>query len=129
MPQVGQKVSYMRLRDQCHFLAADAINARTMWVSTGTYREELEQEIFASLRKKGQNAAGQWQIMPKDSTDPPGSKQRLGRSPDIFDIIPMRFFLELTPQPKFAEGLASSAKRVTIRPRPKHEGNTNFGGR
>lgn len=129
MPQVGQKVSYMRLRDQCHFLAADAINARTMWVSTGTYREELEQEIFASLRKKGQNAAGQWQIMPKDSTDPPGSKQRLGRSPDIFDIIPIRMVLDLAPQPKFAEGLASSAKRVTIRPRPKHEGNTNFGGR
>ena len=128
VPQEGQKVDYARLRDQCHFLAADKINSRGIWISTSTYRDELEQEIYASLRKKGQNAAGQWMIVPKDSDDPPGAKRRLGRSPDIFDPLPMRMFLDLSPQPKFAEGLARTAG-PKIRIRPRHEGNTNFTGR
>lgn len=128
IPQAGQKLSYHNLRSQCHFMAADAIREGKMWIKHHLHREEIERETFACLRTNGQNAALQWGIYPKDHPTM-GAKTRLGRSPDLFDIIPMRFFLELTPQPKFAEGLASSAKRVTIRPRPKHEGNTNFGGR
>lgn len=137
--QQGQKMAFQNLRSQCHWLAADAINARTMWISTSTYREELEPEILACLRSAGQDAALRYGIVPKDTAGRAikdvngdiilGAKQRLGRSPDLFDPIPMRMYLDLAPQPKFAEGLASSAKRVTIRPRPKHEGNTNFGGR
>lgn len=132
IPQQGQKMSYQNLRSQCHYLAADAINSRSMWIQTSSYREELEPEIFACLRTSGQDAALRYGIVPKNNTDPkmPGAKLRLGRSPDIFDPIPMRMYLELTPQPIFAEGLKETAKRsIRIRPMPKHEGNTNFGGR
>lgn len=130
IPQQGQKLSYQRLRDQCHFLAAEYINNRGIWIRTTTHREELQAEIYASLRKKGQNAAGQWSIVPKDSTDPPGAKARLGRSPDIFDPIPMRMYLELTTAPKFAEGVAEQAqreiKRIQIRRATLREGNINL---
>jgi hypothetical protein len=127
MPQEGQKMSYHRLRDQCHFLAADAINARAMWLKTSAHRDEMEQEIIASLRKKGQNQAGQWMVVSKDSTDPPGAKQRLGRSPDLFDLLPIRMFLTLAPTPKFADGIQRIGDRRRVKiTRPPREGNINF---
>ena len=128
VPQQGQKMSYQNLRAQCHFLAADAIRDGRMYIAHQAHREEIEREALACLRTSGQDAALRWGIYPKDHPTM-GAKVRLRRSPDLFDPIPMRMYLDLAPQPKFAEGLASSAKRVTIRPRPKHEGNTNFGGR
>jgi hypothetical protein len=126
IPQAAQKMSYARLRDQCHFLTADKINAGGMYIETEMYREEIGQELIATLRKLGQNAAGQWQIVPKDHSDPnrPGAKQRLGRSPDLADMIVMRQFLELTPSPKFAEGLERGRAKRTVSFKPKTEGNT-----
>lgn len=131
VPQQGQKMAFQNLRSQCHYLTADAINSRSMWISTSSYREELEPEIFACLRTSGQDAALRYGVVSKNSTDPkmPGAKLRLGRSPDLFDPIPMRMYLDLAPQPIFADGLERMNKRITIKPRPKHEGNTNFTGR
>ncbi len=138
VPQQEQKLSYERLRDQCHFLTADMINARGIHIEPELHRDEIGRELLATLRKLGQNAAGQWRVVPKDydSIDPDnpsrriqGAKQRLGRSPDFSDMIVMRQYLTLTPQPKFAEGLAYQAKKkVTFRP-ARHEGNTRFEGR
>ena len=127
LPQEGQRMSYARLRDQCHYLAADAVNGRSLWLRTPAYREEVEQEALACLRTKGQTTAGAWQIVPKDSTDPPGPKARLGRSPDLFDIIPMRFLLELSPRPIFAEAIHQRAEKArAVRLLPRKNGRTNI---
>ena len=143
IPQQGHKMGYQNVRSQCHYLAADAINARSMWISTYSHREELEPEIIACLRGSGQDKAGRYGIAPKDTAGKNtvdsygnkvlGSKQRLGRSPDLFDPIPMRMYLELSPSPKFAENIGEIAqtRRIKFRTRekPKHEGNTKFTGR
>ena len=142
MPQKGQPLSYMRLRDQCHFMTADMVNARAIHIERNTYKDEISRELLATLRKLGQNAAGQWQVVPKDydAIDPDtptrrivGAKQILGRSPDFADMIVMRMYLELSPSPKFAENIGEIAqtRRIKFRTRekPKHEGNTKFTGR
>lgn len=120
-PQQGQKMGYQNLRSQCHFLAADAINSGAMWIATDAYRDELEPEIFACLRTSGQDAALRWGIIPKDKDDPkmPGAKRRLGRSPDLFDPIPIRMYLELTPAPKFAEDVKKQAQAARVKIRPQ----------
>jgi hypothetical protein len=130
VPQQGQKMAYVNLRSQCHFLAADAIREGRMAWRARAHKEELDREVFACLRHNGQDAALRWGIYPKDHPTM-GSKVRLGRSPDRFDLVPMRMYLELTPQPVFAANLQAQVerKRVSYRSRPKHEGNTNFGGR
>lgn len=130
VPQQGQKMAYVNLRSQCHFLAADAIREGRMAWRARAHKEELDREVFACLRHNGQDAALRWGIYPKDHPTM-GSKVRLGRSPDRFDLVPMRMYLELTPQPVFAANLQAQVerKRVSFRSRPKHEGNTNFGGR
>jgi hypothetical protein len=131
-PQQGQKMSYQNLRSQCHFLAADAINDGKMWIDTDAYRDELEPEIFACLRTSGQDAALRWGIIPKDSDNPkmPGAKRRLGRSPDLFDPIPMRMFLEMTPSPMFLDQTKQLAdrerKRIVLR---RDKPSTTFGER
>lgn len=134
-PQEGHKMSYQNLRSQCHFLAADAIQSGSMWIATDAYREELEPEIFACLRHQGQDAALRWGIVPKDTTGKRvkdsngnpilGAKQRLGRSPDLFDPIPMRMYLDLMPAPKFAEGVRHMAERErTVRLGRRQKGPT-----
>lgn len=131
-PQQGSKMAYQNLRSQCHFLAADAINDGRMWVQTNEYRDELEPEILACLRHCGQDTALRWGIIPKDSADPkkPGAKKRLGRSPDLFDPIPIRMFMELTPSPLFLEQTKHLAererKRIVIR---RDKPSTTFGER
>lgn len=117
IPQMGQQLSYHRLRDQCHFMTANLINARGMYFEPHTYKEDITKELLATLRKSGQNAAGQWQVVPKDNPDPnkPGAKQRLGRSPDFSDMVVMRQFLELVPTATFAKGLHQQAGKKTIR--------------
>lgn len=130
LPIAGQKLSYQNIRSQCHFAAADAMNDRKIWIKTNAYKEQMEQEIFACLRTNGQNAALQWGIFPKDAAEV-GAKARLGRSPDIFDPIPMRMFLELSAKPMFIDGLRETVRRksVSFKPTVKHEGNTRFTGR
>ena len=105
VPEKGKKMSYQRLRDQCHFLAADTINARGMWLKDDAHREELEPEIFACLRSAGQTPAGAWRIAPKDE-----AKRLLGRSPDLFDPIPIHVKSTING----ASTMASSFKRRGI---------------
>lgn len=132
--QGNVKMAYQNLRSQCHYLAADAINARTMWIQTAAYREELEPEILACLRSSGQDAALRYGVVSKNSTDPklPGAKLRLGRSPDLFDPIPMRMLLELAPAPMFVDGLKAvveSRRKVKFRRGGGNGCGTVFGQR
>lgn len=130
-PQQGQKMSYVNLRAQTHFLTADAINAREYYIETQAFRSELEQEIFACLRTNGQDASGRWGIYPKDHAVD-GAKARLGRSPDIFDMFHMHKFLSLAEAPLFVDGLKTVAehrKKVSFKRTANGEGNTNFGTR
>lgn len=133
LPQRGQKMAYTNLRSQCHYLAADAINGRTMRIATAAHREDLEQEIYACLRTSGQNSGGAWGVVPKDSTDPPGPKARLSRSPDLFDTVAMRFALDLGQQPIFADALTARVeqeRRIRLRRPPQaNEGNTRIHNR
>lgn len=121
IPQQGQQLNYARLRDQCHFMTANLINARGMHIEHETHREEITRELLSTLRKLGQTPSGQWQIVPKDydAIDPnnpsrriTGAKQRLGRSPDFSDMIVMRQFLELKPEAKAHEHMTERVKRV-----------------
>lgn len=130
-PIAGHKLNYQNLRAQCHFLAANAINARTMAIDTPVDRELMHEEILACLRHSGQDAAGRWGIVSKDhATD--GSRVRLGRSPDRFDIVPMRFALELRPAGAVVESLhdAAERKRITFAKRSRiDDRHTPFKGR
>lgn len=127
IPQKGQKLSYARLRDQCHFLAADRINARGYYVEDTLCRPELEKELLATLRKLGQNPAGQWMIVPKDHTDPPGAKQRLGRSPDYSDMFIMREFQFLTPGATMIDNLhREQEQKRTLRFGQKKDEGSKF---
>lgn len=128
--QHGQVQTFHNLRAQTHFGVANLINQRGILIEDRRLQHQMEQEVFACLRTNGQDASGRWGIWPKDHATE-GAKMRLQRSPDLFDPIPMRMFLELTPTPIFAEGLKQQAqrKRVSFRPKSKHEGNTNFQGR
>lgn len=129
IPYAGAKLSYTNLRSQCHFLTADKINAREMYIETGAHREDIERELYATLRTSGQDAAGRWGIWPKDHKEH-GAKVRLGRSPDLSDMIVMRQFQFLKPQPKFVAGLKEQAerKRVSFRSSPDKP-KTTFTGR
>ena len=130
LPQNGQVQTFQNLRAQTHFGTATRINQRGILIEDTRLRHQMEQEIFACLRTNGQDASGRWGIWPKDHATE-GAKMRLQRSPDLFDPIPMRMFLDLTPAPIFAAGLAHTAqrKRVSFRSSSKHEGNTNIEGR
>lgn len=128
MPQEGQKMSYARLRDQVHFLTADGINARTIAIDTPMYRDELTKELLAILRKKGQNAAGQWQVFSKDEPEV-GAKARLGHSPDYGDMFVMRAFQMLAPTPTLVASLAGSAKRTVSFKGSTISRETQFKGR
>ena len=126
----GRKMNYQNLRSQCHFLAADRINERGMYIETQAHRDELHQEVLACLRTSGQDAAGRWGIWPKDHPKQ-GAKMRLGRSPDLFDPIPMRVYLDILPHGRVAdtigEGLERQVKRFKMRG-PQKPKNI-FGGR
>jgi hypothetical protein len=120
IPQEGQAMSYARLRDQCHFITANVINARGLYVEGGACKGDLDRELLATLRKLGQTTTGQWQIVPKDydAPDPDnparrisGAKQILGRSPDLSDMVVMRAFLDLTPPPALVDSLHTAAQR------------------
>ncbi len=122
--QQGQKLSYARLRDQCHFMTANLINERGIFIEQETHQEEISRELLASLRKLGQTPAGQWQVVPKDYNVPDpedpnrrliGSKQILGRSPDFSDMIVMRQYLELTPCPVMVDSLHEAAQKKRIK--------------
>lgn len=131
IPQEGQSLSYARLRDQCHFMTANLINSRGICIEGELCKGELDRELLATLRKLGQTATGQWQVVPKDydSPDPDnpsrrisGAKQILGRSPDLSDMVVMRAFLDLSPAPAFLESVNAAAERTAAyirRQRPK----------
>jgi hypothetical protein len=129
IPYAGAKLSYTNLRSQCHFLTADKINAREMYFETGAHREDIERELYATLRTSGQDHAGRWGIWPKDHKEH-GAKVRLGRSPDLSDMIVMRQFQFLKPQPKFVAGLKEQAdrKRISFKSSP-NKPKTTFTGR
>ena len=114
VPQMGHKLAYQNMRSQCHFLAANAINAGGMAIDTPVDRDLLHEEILACLRTNGQDAAGRWGIVSKDHATE-GSRVRLGRSPDRFDLVPMRFALELTPCPVMVDSLHEAAQKKRIK--------------
>ena len=126
IPYAGNKLSYQNLRSQCHFLTADAINARGMYIETQAFREDIERELYATLRTCGQDHAGRWGIFPKDHKEQ-GAKARLGRSPDLSDMIVMRQFQFLSQSPIFAKSLHERAEKArTVRLRPRSGGHTTI---
>lgn len=129
VPQMGHKMAYQNMRSQTYFLTADAINARTIAIDTDVDRELIHEEVLACLRHCGQDASGRWGIFPKDHPTE-GSKARIGRSPDRFDIIHMRMAFELAPAPMAVESFGQSAevKRVKLR-QPQKDRHTPFTGR
>lgn len=126
VPQGGQVQTFVNLRAQAHFGVAGLINSRGIYIETPMHRSELEQEVFACLRTNGQDAAGRWGIYPKDHATE-GAKARLGRSPDLFDPIPMRMFLDLLPKSNFA-ATATELARVAHKKRVSFKRDRDAGG-
>lgn len=129
IPQQGQKLSYRNLRAQCHFGTAEVINARRMWIRTPVLRDELERELYATLRHNGQDAAGRWGVWPKDHPTE-GAVARLGHSPDLSDMVVMHHYLSLTPAPLMVDNLHQVAERKRVKfGANKPDRHTPFSGR
>ena len=129
IPQQGHKLSFQNLRAQCHYAAADAMRDRKLYFAPGVDRDLLTEEALHCLRHSGQDHAGRWGIVSKDHPTE-GVRVRLGRSPDRFDVVPMRMVLELTPKAVIVDSLHSAAerKRITFA-KPKPDRFTPWKGR
>ena len=84
--------NFRNLKAQCSYKLADVVNERNMSVSAdlsernkGLIIEELEQ-----IKSKDADKDGKRQIVPKDEV-----KEKIGRSPDLSDMMMMRMYFEL----------------------------------
>ncbi|MBD3252466.1 hypothetical protein GF386_01925 [Candidatus Pacearchaeota archaeon] len=92
IPARSQRENFKTLKDQCGFMLAEKINNREMAISIEgdeklrqTIIEELEQ-----LKQKDPEKEGKLQLVPKEEM-----KEKIGRSPDILDMMLMRMYHEL----------------------------------
>jgi len=78
-----KKENYMNIRSQCYFKLAEKIVSGTIKFCE-PYRERIIQELLQHKRKESDNKVG---VISKDEI-----KRKLGRSPDIADMIMMRCY-------------------------------------
>lgn len=84
------RTSFMNMKAQCAWKAAELINEHKMAFKVPDYREELISDLSALLRQKNVDSDGKKQLRPKEEV-----KADLGHSPDLGDTIIYRAYFEL----------------------------------
>lgn len=84
------KGNYQNLKSECYYILAEKINKREMYVQTNdiNIKKRLSEEL-EYVWKHNADKDGKLAVMPKDKV-----KEKLGRSPDIADMLMMRMYFE-----------------------------------
>lgn len=89
--------NYNNLKSQCSYKMAEKIMKReTGEIYTDSAVFEATSEEMEQVKQKDIDKDGKIAIVPKDVV-----KQHIGRSPDEWDSIMMRYYFELTPKMQF----------------------------
>ncbi len=85
------KERFKNLKSQCYFRLADAINSGKLWIKCDIDKEKDSCiEELENMRNHSYGTDKPLEITPKDVM-----KELIGRSPDISDMLMMRFFFTL----------------------------------
>ena len=85
------KGNYVNLKSECYYMLAEKINKREMFIRCEdvNVRKSLNEELEYVWRYNA-DKDNKLAVMPKDKV-----KEKLGRSPDISDMLMMRMYFEL----------------------------------
>ena len=85
------KGNYVNLKSECYYMLAEKINKREMFIRCDdvNVRKSLNEELEYVWRHNA-DKDNKLAVMPKDKV-----KEKLGRSPDISDMLMMRMYFEL----------------------------------
>lgn len=85
------KGNYVNLKSECYYMLAEKINKREMFIRCDdvNVRKSLNEELEYVWRHNA-DKDNKLAVMPKDKV-----KEKLGRSPDISDMLMMRMMFEL----------------------------------
>jgi hypothetical protein len=84
--------AFRNLKAQCGWKLAEIINDRRIRIEPQEFREEIIQDLSATLKEYKAEMDGKHQLVPKDQV-----RDALGRSPDVGDTLLMRAYFELLP--------------------------------
>ncbi len=90
------KGNYVNLKSECYYMLAEKINKRELFVNADiSIRKDLSEELEYVWRHNADKDT-KLAVMPKEKV-----KDKLGRSPDISDMLMMRMYFELNSQDFF----------------------------
>ena len=90
------KGNYVNLKSECYYMLAEKINKRELFVNADiAVRKDLSEELEYVWRHNADKDT-KLAVMPKEKV-----KEKLGRSPDISDMLMMRMYFELNSQDFF----------------------------
>lgn len=84
------KGNYQNLKSECYYMLAEKINKREMYVRCDIGTKKSLSEELEYVWRHNADKDGKLAVMPKDKV-----KEKLGRSPDISDMLMMRMHFEL----------------------------------
>lgn len=84
------KGNYQNLKSECYYMLAEKINKREMFVRCDIETKKSLSEELEYVWRHNADKDGKLAVMPKDKV-----KDKLGRSPDISDMLMMRMHFEL----------------------------------
>ena len=95
----GEKENYNNLKSQCYYKLAEVINKSKLYIMgvTSDQRDKIVQEL-EQVKQHNMDKDGKKQVLPKDKV-----KELIGRSPDFSDMIMMRMWFSLRPDPKYID--------------------------
>ncbi len=93
-----KKENFDNYKSQCGFHTADAINADKLYLECSAEHKELIIEELEQVKQKNLDSDLKKGLIPKEKV-----KEVLGRSPDFWDTILMRYSFEFTPKRKYAD--------------------------
>lgn len=84
------KGNYQNLKSECYYMLAEKINKREMYVRCDIETKKSLSEELEYVWRHNADKDGKLAVMPKDKV-----KDKLGRSPDISDMLMMRMWFDL----------------------------------
>jgi hypothetical protein len=84
------KGNYINLKSECYYLLAEKINKGEMYVNADIQIQKSLSEELEYVWRHNADKDGKLAVMPKDKV-----KEKLGRSPDISDMLMFRMHFEL----------------------------------
>lgn len=89
----GKMENFFNLKAQCAYYLAEALKENRIFIKDKVYRKQIIEE-FEQINKLPLADDGKIRLEQKDKI-----RERLGRSPDFYDMIMQRLFFELAPKP------------------------------